>query len=192
MSNSGLTADDNAANETSPADKSVFRVVIEAPIDKVWSVLTRTDEVLPFFFNAVCKTTGLREGAPIRMQSKDGRYTSVIGDVVKFEPPYRYSHTFRFTEFDDPWCTVHYVLKEVEGGTEFTLINERVPAGTKTEKYMMQGGTFITNNLKAIVETGKPTGSGRFALFMIGLFSVFTPARCKADNWPLTKKFDNK
>lgn len=191
MNHSEHTAEDAAASGSSTSEKSVFRVVIRAPIDKVWSVLTRTDEVLPFFFNAVCKTTGLREGAPIRMQSKDGKYSTVVGDVLIFEPPHRYSHTFKFTQFDDPWCTVHYILKEVDGGTEFTLINENVPAGTQTEKYMTQGGTFITTNLKAIVETGKPTGGGRFALFMMGLFSILTPARCKSEHWPLDKKLDN-
>lgn len=191
MSNSEFAAGDSSNTESISAAKSIFRVIIKAPIDKVWSILTQTDIVLPFFFNAVCKTTGLRKGAPIRMQNKDGRYTSVIGDVVIFEPPYRYSHTFKFTELDDPWCTVHYVLKEVEGGTEFTLINENVPAGTKTEKYMTQGGDFITTNIKAIAETGRPTAGGRFALLMIGLFGVFTPARCKSENWPLDRKFNN-
>ncbi len=167
------------------AGKSVYRVVIRAPIDKVWAELTRTDAVLPFFFNAVCHTTELGRGAPVRMRSKDGKYTSVVGEVLEFEPPHRYSHSFRFTQFDDPECVVHYRLKEVDGGTEFTLINENVPAGTKTEKYMTQGGTFITENLKAIVETGRPTAGGRFALTMMGLFAVFTPARCKSEHWPL-------
>ena len=32
------------------ADKAVYRVVINAPIDKVWAELVKTDEVLPFFF----------------------------------------------------------------------------------------------------------------------------------------------
>lgn len=179
------TAADMPEGDSASADKSVFRVVIKAPIDKVWAEVTRTNAVLPFFFNSVCDTTGLEPGAPVRMRSKDGRYTSVVGKVLVFEPPYRYSHTFRFTNLDDPECTVHYHLKEVEGGTEFTLINENVPEGTKTEKYMTQGGTFITQNLKSLLETGKPTGSGRFALFMMGLFAPFTPKRCRSENWPL-------
>ena len=180
-----MTKDASEEQQQQAAEKSIFRVVIRAPIDKVWAELTRTDTLLPFFFNAVCKTTGLQEGAPVRMRSKDGKYTSVVGDVTVFEPPHRYSHTFKFTQFDDPWCTVHYVLKEVDEGTEFTLINENVPAGTKTEKYMTQGGTFITENLKALVETGKPTAGGRFALFMMGLFAAFTPKQCLSENWPL-------
>ncbi len=167
------------------AGKAYFRIVIRAPVDRVWAELTRTDAVLPFFFNSVCHTTELGRGAPVRMRSKDGKYTSVVGEVLEFEPPYRYSHTFRFTNFDDPECIVHYRLKEVPDGTEFTLINENVPAGTKTEKYMTQGGTFITENLKAIVETGRPTTGGRIALTMMGLFAPFTPKRCRSENWPL-------
>ncbi len=167
------------------AERSYFRVFIRAPIHDVWATLTRTDAVLPFFFNSVCKTTGLEKGAPIRMRSKDGRYTSVVGDVLEFDPPYRYAHTFQFTAYDDPPCVVRYELKEVDGGTEFTLINENVPPGTKSEKYMTQGGAFITENLKAIVETGRPTGGGRFALFMMGLFAAFTPKRCRSEHWPL-------
>lgn len=171
--------------ETDTAERAYFRVVIRAPIDKVWAELTRTDAVLPFFFNSVCHTDGLEEGGQIRMRSKDGKYTSVVGKVLEFEPPHRYAHTFRFTNLDDPECVVRYRLKEVEGGTEFTLINENVPAGTKTEKYMTQGGKFITENLKALVETGKPTAGGRFALFMIGLFAPLTPNRSRSENWPL-------
>jgi len=185
MNNTTVSGADELESSTGEARRAYFRVFIAAPIDKVWAELTRTDTVLPFFFNAVCKTTGLRRGAPVRMRSKDGKYTSVVGEVLEFEPPYRYAHTFRFTAHDDPECVVRYELKEAGGGTEFTLINENVPAGTKSEKYMAQGGTFITDNLKAIVETGRPTPGGRFALFMMGLMAPFTPARCRSENWPL-------
>ena len=179
-------------DDASAARRDFFRVVIRAPIHKVWAEITRADSVLPFFFNSVCKTPGLAVGAPIRMVSKDGKYASVVGDVVEFEPPYRYAHTFKFTNLDDPVCTVRYVLKEVEGGTEFTLINEGVPAGTRTEKYMTSGGDFITKNLKALIETGKPTPGGRFALWMMGLMSVFTPQRCRAELWPFDKDITNR
>lgn len=170
--------------------KDYFRITINAPIQKVWAELTRTDSVLPFFFNSKCRTPGLAPGAPIRMVSKDDKYTSVVGEVIEFEPPHRYAHTFKFTNMDDPACVVRYLLKEVEGGTEFTLINENVPAGTRSEKYMTSGGDFITRNLKALVETGRPTAGGRFALVMIGLFAAFTPKRCRSENWPMDKKID--
>ena len=152
----------------SDSKKSMFRVFIKAPIDRVWAELTRTDVVLPFFFNSRLETTALAVGAPVRMRSgNNGQYTGVVGEVLEFDPPHRYAHTFKFTTLDDPPCKVTYLLKEVEGGTEFTLINEDVPAGTKTEKYMGQGAEFIANTLKALVESGRPTLKQRLMLTMM-------------------------
>lgn len=168
--------------------KSMHRVHIKAPIDRVWAELTRTDMILPFFFNSVCETTGLKTGAPVRMRSANGKYTAVVGEVLEFDPPHRYSHTFKFTSLDDPLCKVTYDLKEVDGGTQFTLINEDVPAGTRTEKYMEQGAKFIAETLKAIVERGSPTFGQKAMLFMMGLGAPFTPAQCRSENWPLDQK----
>ncbi len=188
-----LDATHTSADDKVTPNTAVFKVTIRAPIEKVWAELTRTDTLLPFFFNGVCKTgtqarSELGLNVPIAMQSKDGKYTSVVGEVVEFEPPYRYAHTFRFTTLDDAPCIVRYALKEVPEGTEFTLTNENVPAGTKTEKYMTSGGTFITQNLKALVETGKATMGGRIALFMMGLFAPFTPKRCRSEHWPFNNR----
>ncbi len=170
-------------------EKTFSRVVIRAPIEKVWAELTREDTVLPFFFNSTCKTPdGLKVGGPVRMVSKNGKYAAVVGDVLEFDPPYRYAHTFKFTSLEDPPCIVRYELKEVDGGTEFTLVAERIPAGTKSEKYMTSGSEFIANNLKAYVETGKATRSGCFALIMMNLTSFMTPKSCRIENWPFDRK----
>ena len=176
------------ADRDATAERAYFKVHIRAPIHKVWAELTRTDSVLPFFFNGVCKTPGLALHAPIRMQSEDGKYTSVVGDVIEFEPPYRYAHTFKFTNLDDPPCIVRYVLEEKDGGTDFTLINENVPVGTKTEKYMTSGGRFITENLKALVETGRATFGGRIMLALMGLAAPLTPKVCQSENWPFDRR----
>jgi uncharacterized protein YndB with AHSA1/START domain len=182
MTASSTNSGDNKV--TANDNTEVFRVLINAPIDRVWAELTRTEVVLPFFFNSKCDSKGLAVGGPLRMRSKNGKYTSVVGEVLEFNPPHRYRHTFKFTNLDDPPCEVAYDLREVDGQTELTLTNINVPAGTKTAQYMNQGGTFITENLKSIIENGKPTLSGRFILFMIALSAPFTPARCRSQNWP--------
>ena len=81
------------------ADKAIYRVVIDAPIDRVWSELVKTDEVLPFFFGSVCRTpTGSIEvGKPMAMRTPNDKYTGVVGKVLEFDPPHRYSHTLMFT-----------------------------------------------------------------------------------------------
>ncbi|MEM7432734.1 MAG: SRPBCC domain-containing protein [Pseudomonadota bacterium] len=169
---------------TEIANKAIYKVVINAPIEKVWSELVRTDEVLPFFFGGVCKTSGgLEVGKAMAMETKSGKYRSVVGKVLEFEPPHRYSHSFKFTGYDDPPCTVTYELKEVDGGVEFSLITTNVPAGTKTEKGMAQGGNYIVNTLKSIVENGAPSFGTKLMLGVMGLFEPFTPAQSKSDNW---------
>ncbi len=172
-------------NET-VAERAVYRVTIDAPIEIVWNTLIKTDEVLPFFFGAICDTEdGLKPGAPMRMITKDRRYASVVGDVLEFSPPHRYVHTLRFTQWDDAPCTVIYELKEIPNGTEFSLITEGVPAGTKTEKSMASGGKLIVNTLKDLVEKGKPSIGTRMILMMIGLMAPLTPKACRIENWPL-------
>ena len=101
---------------------------------------------------------------------------------AKFLP---HALTFRFTQLDDPPCKVIHELKEVEGGVEYLMILENVPKGTKTEKWMMQGGTMIVNTLKAVVETGRPSFGVRLVYRLFPLFELFTPSRCRSEHWPL-------
>jgi len=165
--------------------KNIYKVTISAPIEKVWSELVKTDEVLPFFFGSVCKTTGeMKIGSPIAMQTKNGKYRSVVGTVLEFSPPHRYSHTFKFTGYEDEPCVVTYDLKEVADGVEFTLTTSNVPAGTKTEKGMAQGGPFICNTFKAVVENGRPKLGQRLMLGVMGLFEPLTPKVSRSENWP--------
>ena len=167
--------------------KQVYKVVINAPIETVWNTLVKTDSVLPFFFGAVCETKdGLKPGRKMRMVTPDRKFASVVGDVLEFSPPYRYSHTMAFTGYPgEAASTVTYELKEVPGGTEFSLITTNVPAGTKSGKAMAQGGPFIIQNLKSLVETGKPAFSGKMVGVVNALTGWMTPKTCRIENWPL-------
>jgi hypothetical protein len=109
----------------------------------------------------------------------------VVGEVLEFDPPHRYSHTFRFTRFDDPPCKVTYDLREVEGGTEFTLTVDDIPVGTKTAKQMLPGSKMIVNTLKNIVETGRPSFGVRLLYVLFGALEFLSPRKTRAENWPL-------
>jgi uncharacterized protein YndB with AHSA1/START domain len=169
------------------AARQVYKVVINAPVEVVWNTLVKTDEVLPFFFGSVCQTKdGLKPGRKMRMVTPDRKIAAVVGEVLEFSPPHRYSHTMAFTQYvDEAPATVTYELKEVPGGTEFSLITTNVPVGTKTEKSMAQGGSFIVQNLKSLVETGKPAFSGKMVMMLNPLMGMMTPKVCKVENWPL-------
>lgn len=169
--------------------KQVYRVTIDAPIQDVWDTLTKEGEVLPFFFGSVLHTTTLAPGAPVRMRSPDGKYTGVVGEVLELVEPTLYSHTFKFTNYDDAVCKVSYELEELDEGarTQLTLITDEVPSGTKTEGQMAQGGEFIVQTLKSVVETGRPPFKSRLILGIISLTRWMTPKRCLSTEWPLDK-----
>lgn len=174
-----------AEKTKSGTERAVFRVFIKGTLQAVWREITKTDEIQGCMFNMRLHTDGLRSGGQVRMRTGSGKYTGVVGEVLEFDPPRRYAHTFRFTNYDDPPCKVIYELKEVSGGVEFTLILEDVPAGTKTAKQMTQGGTMIVNTLKAIIETGRPSFGTRLLYVLFKIMEPFSPKRTRSENWPL-------
>ena len=164
----------------------VSKILINGKIEDVWREITKTDEPQLAMFGAQMHRLTLDAGSPIRMRTPDGKYTSVVGEILEVNPPFRFAHTMKFTAYDDPYCRVTYDLREVEGGVEFTLTSERVPAGTKTAKAMTRGGDFIVKTLKAIVEQGRPPLGTRMVYGILGaLGPLMTPARSKTTHWPL-------
>lgn len=175
-------------NEKKFADRAVYKVIIKAPIDKVWSELVNTQTPRPFFWNSGWDTSGgMKPGNAYRMLSNNGKVVAVIGEILEMEPPRRMVTSFRMTALSDPSSKVTYTLKEVPDGTEFQLITESIIAGTKMEKSMASGGTFIVKNFKAYVETGKVTFAAQMELAMYDLMAPMIPKAMRAENWPLSK-----
>lgn len=166
--------------------KFVSRIVIQGSIEAVWREITKTDEPQLAMFGARMHRLTLGPGSPIRMRTPDGKYTSVVGDILEVDPPRRFAHTMKFTGYDDPFCRVTYDLREVPGGVEFTLTSEDVPAGTKTESAMRRGGDFIAGTLKAIVENGRPPLGTRILYRIFALLApAMTPKKSLSTHWPL-------
>ena len=165
---------------------SISRTLINAPIETVWSTLVATDKPLPFFFGAICDTKdGLKPGEKMRMVHTNGKIAMVVGEVLAFEPPHRYSHTFKMTNIDEPPCVVTYELVEKDGGTEFSLIITDGVEGSKLLKEMIGGQKFISHSLKAVVETGKPAFSGRMDGILGPIFGMLSKKQQRNENWPL-------
>lgn len=175
----------------SDTERAVFKVHIRGDIQDVWREITKTDTLQQAFFNARMHTTGLKPGGKVQMRTACGKYVIVVGDILEFDPPHRYAHTFRFTNLDDPPCKVIYDLKEVADGVEFTLTVDDMPKGTKTAKHMSTGGHTIVNTLKQIIETGKPSFGTRFGYAMQGLMGplalpIIFGKKCSSEKWPLS------
>lgn len=168
-------------------DKAVFRVTIAGTVDQVWRELTRTDRPQGAMFDAQMHTDRLAPGGQLRMRSRDGRYTAVVGEFIEVKEPVRLAHTLRFTTLDDPPCTVQYDLEEIAEGVRVTMTVTEIPTGTKSEKQLLQGGPWILKQLKTIVETGRPTLLARVVYGMFRLLAPLNPARTRSENWPLDR-----
>jgi uncharacterized protein YndB with AHSA1/START domain len=165
--------------------KAIFRIVINGSLETIFRELTKTDSPQGAVFNAMLTTKGLVPGNRMQMRTVSGGHTIVEGQVVEYEPPRRFAHTHRFTQHDDPVCKVVYDLKPVAGGVEVTLTVEDIPEATKTGREMQRGGMFILNNLKSIVETGRPPVGTRVMYALFGALEFVLPGRTKTENWPL-------
>ena len=167
------------------AEPAVYKVLIRAPIDTVWSELINTTTPRPFFWNSRWHTKAMAAGNAYRMLSADERTVGVTGEILEMDPPHRLVTSFRLTNLDDPPSRVIYELKETPNGTEFLLITEQVLAGSKSEKSMADGSRFIVENFKAYVETGKVTFGARIMLGMFRLMAPMAPKSMRAEKWPL-------
>lgn len=168
------------------AKANVNRTMIKAPIETVWATLVATDKSLPFFFGSMCQTIdGLKPGARYRMVHPNEKIAMVVGEVLEFDPPRIYSHTFQMTNIDEPPCKVSYELVEKDGGTEFTLTIENALEGGKLIKEMAGAQKFIGGNLKALCETGKPAFSGRMVRLISPIFGLLARKSQRVENWPL-------
>ena len=174
-------------NDRKYAEKQVYKVTINAPIETVWSELVETTKPRPFFWNGSWDTPALAAGNPYRVASNEGKAVAVIGRILEMDPPHRLVTSFRLTALPDPPSKVTYLLEEKDGSTEFSLITEQVLAGSKSEKSMAGGSRFIVENFKAFVETGKVTFGARITLAMYSLMAPLTPKSMRAENWPLDK-----
>lgn len=167
------------------AEKQIYRVMINAPIDHVWAELVNRTKPRPFFWNGSWDGPGLAPGNPYRVTGNNGQSVAVIGKVIEMDPPRRMVTSFRLTSLPDPASRVTYTLEEKNGQTEFSLITENILVGSKSEKSMAEGAKFIVENFKAYIETGNVTFGAQLMLAMFGLMAPLTPKSMKADNWPL-------
>lgn len=161
----------------------VFKITIRGTVEDVWREITKTDEVQGVMFNMKLDSS-LKPGSPAHYRSPDGKYTGIVGEVVELVPHERYAHTFKFTQYDEPGCTVIHELEDLQNGeVEYRMICENMAPDTRTTKQMSQGGDMIAKNLKAVVETGKLPLGTRVLYGLFALMAPFTPKKSLTENW---------
>ncbi|WP_116809757.1 SRPBCC domain-containing protein [Steroidobacter cummioxidans] len=163
----------------------VSRIVIDGSLEAIWRELTKQDEPQLAVFNTWLHAQTLRPGARMQMRTSSQKKVMVVGEVLDYDPPRRFSHSFRFAGYDDPPCVVTYELKPVTGGVEVTLLVDNIPMGTPTAKGIAGGMPVILQRLKAIVETGQPALSTRLLYAAFAKLEFTLPRKCDVANWPI-------
>ena len=102
----------------------VFKTRIRGTIADVWREITKTDEVQGVMFNMKLDSS-LEVGDRAHYLSPDGKYTGIVGEVLEFEAPRRYAHSFKFTNHEEPGCKV---LHEVEGPLRVSAAGQHLTA----------------------------------------------------------------
>jgi hypothetical protein len=166
---------------------AVFRIHINADIQRVWRELTKTGEAQGAIFNAWLHTTGFAPGEAMQMRTGSGKYVMVVGNIVEWNPPHCFAHTHRFTQHDDSPCEVRYELKPVGSGVEVTMTLTGVPDGSKTAKDMTSGAPTILSTLKDICEKGQPKLGTRLLYALFKRMEFVLPAKSRSEHWPLAR-----
>ncbi len=169
-----------ASMETTEVEglKNVFSVDIAVPRARVWRELTATGSVQPFYFDTVLDST-MQPGAPLRYQTRNGKHVFITGEVLELIPEQRFSHSFQFTDLQDPPSTVCFELEEIEGGTRLTVTHEGSAGIAKTMTRATRGWKSIFANLKSQLERGRLPLKSRV---MHGIMRLMTPLLPKNSN----------
>ena len=147
------------------SNRAVFKIEIDGSAEDVWREITRTEGLNAAFFNMKMVVDRFEPGGQLRMR--------------------RFVHTFKFTQFDDPPCTMVYELAPKGTSVVFTLTAQDIPAGTRTAKQLTSGGKMITNTVKAIVESGRPSFGTRMLYRLFKVLTPLTRKKCRTENWPI-------
>lgn len=147
------------------ADRVVTSIDIKATIEEAWREITKTGAIQRACFDAVL-VSEMKPGAPYRYTTPDGKRTLFKGTILEVDPPRRFALTFRFPGDEEPEKKVVYELSPVPSGVRVTVVHEGLDPATKDGRRNAGGWSTFLSNLRAVLETGKPSLGTRIQYFI--------------------------
>ena len=141
--------------------KHVYKLMIEAPPEKVWEALTNSEYTTRFWYGSAISSEWT-SGSDYKITTADGSRVFIHGKVLEADRPRRLVQTYNTTwpPFDtEKETTMTWELEPRDGGTQLTLTHEGFQDDSKLYETLAQGWTDILNGLKAILETGRPAAA---------------------------------
>ena len=93
----------------SPIEDHVLSIEIKTSVQNVWNEITKTGKIQRALYNTVLETD-LTPGSRLRYYSPDKKRVFIVGEVVEVDPPTKFSHTYKFTQQDEPPTLVTCVV----------------------------------------------------------------------------------
>jgi uncharacterized protein YndB with AHSA1/START domain/DNA-binding transcriptional ArsR family regulator len=143
------------------AHRHVHKIVIAAPIERVWQAITDESESARWYYGTGVVSTW-EQGAPYEYRFPDGR-VAIEGTVERVERPTLLVMTFSARWSDevavDAPTRVTFELSATGTLTTVVVIHDDVVDGTATATEIAGGWPYLLSNLKSYVETGAPMSS---------------------------------
>ena len=162
--------------------KTVYVTYIATTPEKVWEALTTGDLTKQFFFGRRVEIETRADGA-FRLWQPDGTL-DVEGRVVECDPPRRLAVTWRVMWVEEmrklPECLVTYQIDDLGEVVRLTMTESHQ---IELDEKMLEGGRrgwpVILNNLKTLLETGRPMPAFDFMADMKGVHEEMKKAAKK-------------
>lgn len=158
----------------------VLSVEIHAPVQKVWDEITKTGSIQRPLYNTVLHTD-FEPGSRLRYSSGDGKRVFVVGEIVEVRPPTLFSHTYRFTQRDEPFTLVTWQLEETPTGCRVTLTHGGFTDRSWKPEKVKAGWEEILGLLKSEVETGRIPFRTRLMYRIMNAMMFMMPKATKAE-----------
>ncbi len=155
---------------------------IDATPERVWSALTDSGAVQPFYFNSLFEAD-LVPGGALQYSTPDGKRIFIQGRVLEIVPGLKLIHEFRFCDLAEPPQTVIFEIEEALRGTQVSIRHDGLDEAPLHRSRVKRGWSHILRNLKVWLEQGRLPLATRvqYAVLKLLLPLMPTPAReCSA------------
>ena len=166
---------------TSPGIEKVVSIDIKAPVDRVWSEITKTGVIQRPLYNTILETD-LKPGSPLKYYSPDRKRIFVIGRIIDVDPPKMLRHTYMFTTKDEPPTLVTWNLEPTADGCRVTVTHTGWTDEHRAPEKTAGGWREILGLLRDEVETGQIPLKTRITYTMMNSMMWIMPKTTMAPN----------
>ena len=153
----------------------IVSIFIEAPVERVWDEITKTDRTQKAVYNTVLEGQ-IKAGSRVRYYSPDKKRVFVVGEVLEVEAPRIFSHTYWFTMWKSgPPTKVTWELEEEQGGCRVTITHTGWTKDHEARDKTGAGWQEILALLKQEIETGTIPVKTRILYAVMGMFMFMMP-----------------